>query len=232
MSLAKCAIDDLKRYRRDREINNQEYEIVAPFSHNKLPQHSPNRLTSGDDGLLTTKVAASDLETGHILKLHAGQRVPCDLIFLKTLWNESNGTTFLRTDQLDGETDWKLRRAVNFAQSCDEADLFDRDTLIEIEPPRKEIYQFYGAWTNTDDYGRTVKEGLSLVSKSQTLFTITSRKIHSGQIVWLQRDLFWLWQSSRVLRLGRLYIKRFPAPNSAVSISKLTECRNPSVSFC
>uniref|UniRef100_A0A2K5YHC1 Phospholipid-transporting ATPase n=1 Tax=Mandrillus leucophaeus TaxID=9568 RepID=A0A2K5YHC1_MANLE len=42
------------------------------------------------------------------------QRVPADMIFLRT--SEKNGSCFLRTDQLDGETDWKLRLPVACTQ--------------------------------------------------------------------------------------------------------------------
>ncbi|TNN68960.1 putative phospholipid-transporting ATPase IIB [Liparis tanakae] len=38
------------------------------------------------------------------------QRIPADMIFLRT--SEKNGSCFIRTDQLDGETDWKLKVAV------------------------------------------------------------------------------------------------------------------------
>lgn len=38
------------------------------------------------------------------------QRVPADLVLVRT--SEKMGTCFIRTDQLDGETDWKLRLAV------------------------------------------------------------------------------------------------------------------------
>jgi len=31
---------------------------------------------------------------------------------------EKNGSVFIRTDQLDGETDWKLRKAVTFTQKA------------------------------------------------------------------------------------------------------------------
>lgn len=34
-------------------------------------------------------------------------QVPADLLLLKT--SEKAGASFIRTDQLDGETDWKLR---------------------------------------------------------------------------------------------------------------------------
>lgn len=37
-------------------------------------------------------------------------QVPADMILLRT--TEDSGSCFIRTDQLDGETDWKLRLAV------------------------------------------------------------------------------------------------------------------------
>ena len=43
------------------------------------------------------------------------QRVPADLILLRT--TEKSGTCFVRTDQLDGETDWKLRVATPTCQA-------------------------------------------------------------------------------------------------------------------
>ena len=36
--------------------------------------------------------------------------MPADLVLLYT--SEEIGTAFVRTDQLDGETDWKVREAV------------------------------------------------------------------------------------------------------------------------
>ena len=50
--------------------------------------------------------------------------MPADMI---TLYSENDqGTLFLKTDQLDGETDWKLRKAVKMTQSIikTEEDLF------------------------------------------------------------------------------------------------------------
>ena len=42
------------------------------------------------------------------------QRVPADMVLLRT--TEKSGACFIRTDQLDGETDWKLRVAVQDTQ--------------------------------------------------------------------------------------------------------------------
>lgn len=44
--------------------------------------------------------------------------------------SDSTGTCFIRTDQLDGETDWKLRVAVPETQKLQEADLVKLDAEI------------------------------------------------------------------------------------------------------
>jgi phospholipid-translocating ATPase len=41
-------------------------------------------------------------------------KVPADCVLFQT--TEVTGTCFIRTDQLDGETDWKLRIAVPYTQ--------------------------------------------------------------------------------------------------------------------
>lgn len=40
--------------------------------------------------------------------MEKGERVPCDLLILATK-SSDNGIVFIKTDQLDGETDWKER---------------------------------------------------------------------------------------------------------------------------
>ena len=56
------------------------------------------------------KVAAANLKVGDIIKVQKDERVPADMVLLWT--TEKSGAVFIRTDQLDGETDWKLRKAV------------------------------------------------------------------------------------------------------------------------
>jgi phospholipid-translocating ATPase len=49
-----------------------------------------------------------------------GDRIPADMI---TLYADGDqGTLFLKTDQLDGETDWKLRKAVKMVHSTIKSD--------------------------------------------------------------------------------------------------------------
>ena len=52
---------------------------------------------------------------GDIITIEKDQRVPADMVLLRT--TEKAGSCFIRTDQLDGETDWKLRVAVPVTQN-------------------------------------------------------------------------------------------------------------------
>jgi phospholipid-translocating ATPase len=58
---------------------------------------------------------SKDLKIGDIVVLVKGDRVPADML---TLYSDNDqGTLFLKTDQLDGETDWKLRKSVKKTQA-------------------------------------------------------------------------------------------------------------------
>lgn len=75
-----------------------------------------------------------------------GQRVPADLVLLRT--TEKSGACFVRTDQLDGETDWKLRLAVPATQKLENnSQLFDIKASIYVEKPQKDIHSFIGTFT-------------------------------------------------------------------------------------
>lgn len=55
------------------------------------------------------------------------------MILLTT--SEMNSCVFIRTDQLDGETDWKLRHAVKSERGYE---------MLVVEPPKLDIYEFKG----------------------------------------------------------------------------------------
>ena len=139
------------------------------------------------------KIKSRDLKVGDVLKLGKDQRVPADLVILKsytvesaititrpqpsqveeslfeivpappdgnpvpslaetaqplpsvsyaTPLDEGIGETFIRTDQLDGETDWKLRLASPLTQSLDPRE-FTRLKVVAGKPDRK-VNEFVG----------------------------------------------------------------------------------------
>ncbi|GJQ11831.1 hypothetical protein GpartN1_g3622.t1 [Galdieria partita] len=125
VSIFKKLYDDWQRYCRDREVNMQTYIKL---------------LRDGSQRIIYRK----DIGVGDILILHNDDRVPADCLLLKAK-HDSKGTIFIRTDQLDGETDWKLRRAVSSTQTIeDDKQLVGLDAFVHLEAPRKEIYDFIG----------------------------------------------------------------------------------------
>ena len=142
------------------------------------------------------RIKSRDINVGDILKLERGQRVPADLVILKSSTTESAisdakssrtnlnpvgltssllastpdscssapaimtvkcetpmenssasggsgaGETFIRTDQLDGETDWKLRLASTLTQTLDPRE-YTRLTIVAGKPA-KSVNEFVG----------------------------------------------------------------------------------------
>lgn len=122
------------------------------------------------------------LKVGDVVKLGKDQRVPADMVILKSYSHEatppssatpglpisppanevasgsptgderpatsnpasagSSGEAFIRTDQLDGETDWKLRLTSPLTQSLDVGE-YTRLRVVAGKPDRK-VNEFYG----------------------------------------------------------------------------------------
>lgn len=97
-TLLKEAYDDRNRKARDLETNTQKYTALRK---------------SGRE-----EIMAMDMKVGDVVEIKSNQRVPADMVILAT--DDPEGSVFIRTDQLDGETDWKLRKAVRFTQKYHE----------------------------------------------------------------------------------------------------------------
>ncbi|VDK43443.1 unnamed protein product, partial [Cylicostephanus goldi] len=126
ITLIREALDDFVRFLRDKELNGEKYE----------------RLTR--DGT-RVEVNSSDIEVGDVIIIEKDRRVPADVVLLRT--TEKSGGCFIRTDQLDGETDWKLRIAVPFTQHTNNEavrDIMEINCEIYAEKPQKDIHAFVG----------------------------------------------------------------------------------------
>ena len=108
VTIGKEAFDDYKRYLRDASANSTRYLILAPST-------APNSHHASTPPSPTKSVPSSKLKVGDLVVLEKNQRVPADLVLLRT--SDPSGSCFVRTDQLDGETDWKLRVAVERTQA-------------------------------------------------------------------------------------------------------------------
>uniref|UniRef100_A0A8D0V7W7 Phospholipid-transporting ATPase n=1 Tax=Sus scrofa TaxID=9823 RepID=A0A8D0V7W7_PIG len=126
VTIIREAVEEIRCYLRDKEVNSQVY----------------SRLTARG----TVKVKSCSIQVGDLIIVEKNQRVPADMIFLRT--SEKNGSCFLRTDQLDGETDWKLRLPVACTQRLPTAaDLLQIRSYVYAEEPNIDIHNFVGTFT-------------------------------------------------------------------------------------
>lgn len=127
VTMMKEAGDDIARRRRDMEQNNELFEVL-------------NRDTPLTQDV--KMVASKSLKVGDLVRLHKDRRIPADMILLQS--SDSNGESFIKTDQLDGETDWKLRIACNVTQPITEVSKLVNNISLIVGPPTKSIHAFEG----------------------------------------------------------------------------------------
>ncbi|XP_014391402.1 PREDICTED: probable phospholipid-transporting ATPase IIB isoform X4 [Myotis brandtii] len=98
------------------------------------------------------------------------------MVFLRT--SEKAGSCFIRTDQLDGETDWKLRVAVSCTQRLPAlGDLFSISAYVHAQKPQLDIHSFEGTFTR-EDSDPPIHESLSI---ENTLWASTV--VASGTVI-------------------------------------------------
>ncbi|KAL4954949.1 hypothetical protein BDW69DRAFT_162034 [Aspergillus filifer] len=179
ISLGKEALDDIGRRRRDAEANAEEFSVVAldKTGGSRVYPVAEDAHSQGENVPVIIK-RSRDLKVGDVLKVRKNQRLPADVVILKSVSNDAavvrasqedaanNGAssaapdteletsanadqgndsasdTFIRTDQLDGETDWKLRLPSALSQTLSLTD-FTR-LKITASAPDKRVNEFVG----------------------------------------------------------------------------------------
>lgn len=197
ISLGKEALDDIGRRRRDAEANAEEFTVLS-FGRPVARDYS-RALSAAQSSVVDMakvyeiKKKSRDLKVGDVLKVRKDQRLPADVVILRSSLHEAfssdprpstsepvrtpasdlidtstkspvdsqslevDGTpsgdisspttdatndTFIRTDQLDGETDWKLRLPSPLSQNLSVSD-YPR-LKITASAPEKNVNKFIG----------------------------------------------------------------------------------------
>ena len=125
ISLIKEAIEDWKRYQTDLEMNNLPVEVLDATT-----------------GRFVTK-KWMEIRVGEVVEVKKDDQCPADLLFLTS--ESIEGSCYIETMNLDGETNLKVKIALDASKS------FTKDTIhqfsgavVECEPPNKRIYRFTG----------------------------------------------------------------------------------------
>uniref|UniRef100_A0A3Q2D6E5 ATPase phospholipid transporting 9B n=1 Tax=Cyprinodon variegatus TaxID=28743 RepID=A0A3Q2D6E5_CYPVA len=116
------------------------------------------------------QVKSSDIQVGDLIIVEKVSVTCSDLRFY--------GSCFIRTDQLDGETDWKLKVAVCCTQRLPAVgDLFSISAFVYAQKPQLDIHSFEGNFTR-EDTDPQIHESLSI---ENTLWASTV--VASGTVI-------------------------------------------------
>ena len=162
VSMAKELYDDINRRIQDKKTNSTKVEVLVP--------------TENNTNFIIIQKSSADLLVGDIIQLKKDCRVPADIIVLKTFNEANENQAFIRTDQLDGETDWKLRKAPGLTQQMEELQYFTSHAVAECEPPSKLIYNFQGVVNCQTEEG-IKKEALNLENTMWASTVVASMKV-------------------------------------------------------
>jgi phospholipid-translocating ATPase len=55
-------------------------------------------------------ISSEEIKTGDLILVKKEQRVPADMVLIYSY--DKEGQAFVKTDQIDGETDWKSRESI------------------------------------------------------------------------------------------------------------------------
>ncbi|KDP20064.1 hypothetical protein JCGZ_05833 [Jatropha curcas] len=123
-TMGKEVIEDWRRKKQDIEVNNRKVKVH-----------------SGDGVFHHTKWM--DLKVGDIVKVEKDEFFPADLILLSSSYEEA--ICYVETMNLDGETNLKLKQALEATSNLHEDSSFqDFKALIRCEDPNANLYSFIG----------------------------------------------------------------------------------------
>ncbi|KPI41608.1 putative phospholipid-transporting ATPase NEO1 [Cyphellophora attinorum] len=165
ISIGKEAFDDVGRRRRDAEANAEPFTVLL------LGSQAGRRSAAGAPEI---QKRSRDIRVGDILKLEKNQRVPADVVILQSITGDGSmindpsasaaSEAFIRTDQLDGETDWKLRLPCPLTQGL-KVDDFTK-LRISAGAPDRDVNSFAGKVDFVDPTSQQYDPHLSLSDAS------------------------------------------------------------------
>ncbi|GFQ01375.1 putative phospholipid-transporting ATPase 8 [Phtheirospermum japonicum] len=123
-TMAKEGIEDWRRKQQDIEVNNRKVKIHE------------------SDGIFK-QTEWKNLKVGHIVKVEKDEFFPADLLLLSSSYDEA--VCYVETTNLDGETNLKLKQALEITSSLTESDIKNFWAVVKCEDPNANLYTFVGS---------------------------------------------------------------------------------------
>ncbi|KAL2347463.1 hypothetical protein Fmac_001463 [Flemingia macrophylla] len=123
-TMVKEAIEDWRRKQQDMEVNNRRVKVHKGHGTFEYTQWK-------------------NLKVGHIVKIMKDEFFPADLVLLSSCYEDA--VCYVETMNLDGETNLKLKQALEVTSSLHEDFHFsDFKATIKCEDPNANLYSFVG----------------------------------------------------------------------------------------
>ncbi|CAA0828517.1 Putative phospholipid-transporting ATPase 8 [Striga hermonthica] len=123
-TMAKEGIEDWRRRKQDIEANNRKVKVCSRyqnFHHTRW----------------------KNLRVGDLVKVHKDEYFPADLLLLSSSYED--GICYVETMNLDGETNLKVRHALDVTSSLNEDNSIQKfKAVIKCEDPNEDLYTFVG----------------------------------------------------------------------------------------
>ncbi|XP_027702209.1 phospholipid-transporting ATPase IG isoform X1 [Vombatus ursinus] len=119
----KQGYEDWLRHRADKEVNKSIVYVIEKAKR--------------------VKKESEAIKVGDIVEVHADETFPCDIILLSS--SNDDGTCYVTTASLDGESNCKTHHAIPDTSSFNTAHSIDTlQATIECEQPQPDLYKFVG----------------------------------------------------------------------------------------
>ncbi|KAL8466222.1 hypothetical protein ACS0TY_035365 [Phlomoides rotata] len=124
LSMAKEALEDWRRFMQDMKVNSRKASVHK---------------NGGEFG----RKPWMKIQVGDVVKVEKDQFFPADLLFLSSSYED--GICYVETMNLDGETNLKVKRALETTMPLDDNPTFkDFTATIKCEDPNPNLYTFVG----------------------------------------------------------------------------------------
>ncbi|GLT31904.1 hypothetical protein SLA2020_066040 [Shorea laevis] len=149
LTMTKEGVEDWKRWKQDIEANNRKVLVYDR-------DHSFN------------ETKWKNLRVGDLVKVHIDEYFPADMLLLSS--SHDDGVCYVDTKNLDGETNLKLKQALDVTASLKDVGSFKNfKARINCEDPNERLYSFVGTlYYNGNQYPLSPKQILLRDSKLNT----------------------------------------------------------------
>nr|XP_027075838.1 probable phospholipid-transporting ATPase 8 [Coffea arabica] len=158
--MAKEGVEDWRRRKQDIEANNRKVQV---YGRNQTFEETRWK----------------NLRVGDLVKVYKDEYFPADLFLVSSSYED--GICYVETSNLDGETNLKVKHALDVTASIhDESSFQNFKAVIKCEDPNDDLYAFVGTLCHGRQYPLSVQQILLRDSKLQNTDYIYGVVIFTG----------------------------------------------------